>query len=279
MKKNEIHAVVADHFNHLDKLLPAVLSRFDENDILNFRKEVKRLKSFLHLLEMEAVLNQPLLLPHRLKSFYGYVGIIRNLQLQFIKLSPYFKNPGTTSEFSYLKKIKEDIVYWKNNARQMMGSNPDLYREKISLLENLPGKLRSGTTKKFIRYISYEIQLLLGRSRDDEALHNIRKFLQDGYNNFHYIKEYASEMPAGLDEREEMNSFIEQLTLFQDKCIAVTMLETWYNDSADKEKLPLENILQEWKIQKQQLKDGINYRLQQIPVKPLVKRFANLSLN
>ena len=53
MKKDEMEEIISGHFKKIDKLFPKIIVRFEMEDIHIFRTEIKKLRSFLHLLDME----------------------------------------------------------------------------------------------------------------------------------------------------------------------------------------------------------------------------------
>ena len=278
MKKHETEKLVRSYFSEIHKLLPGLINDFNNTDILEYRKEIKRLKSFFHLLDMSENGDPVFHVPQKLKTIYGYSGIIRNLHLQLQSLNSYLRTPSEMMLPIYTSRLKNEISSWEKTARDFVQANNNYYDDEEKIFEIIPEKIKENSIKKFVQYISYELQVQLGRLTNDEVLHNIRKLLEDIYYNIPFVNHYMSMMPEGLRQGKEINSFIEQLSVFRDKCISVTILKTWYNESVDTDRLVTESIIEGWTAQKNQLKDAIIYRLELIPLKPLVKRLGDIHI-
>lgn len=258
MKKNEIEEVIISHFKRIDKLFHKIIVDFQTEDIQQFRVEIKKLRSFLHLLDMESNEGIPLRMTKKMKTFYGYAGIIHNLQLQLKRVTIYLENSTNNIHVSYLETLQNGIEDWEKNAKYFMDQENNFYNDEKEILSGLPYKLSKKSIKKFLQFILYELQNLLTRLDDDEALHSIRKFLKDVLYNWTFIQQYITYLPAGLSNEEEARSFIEILGHFRDKCITLVLLQTYYNDSLEnEEKKILQQIEHEWKREKQELRQII----------------------
>ena len=103
---------------------------------------------------------------------------------------------------------------------------------------------------------------------DDETLHSIRKLLEDIVYNWASVQPYFVPLSAGLSRGEEIESFIEMLGTFRDKCIDVTLLQTYYEDSTEHDAIVLQNIIHAWNTQKQELRQIIFDLLDLIQLRP-----------
>ena len=54
--------------------------------------EIKKLRAFFHLLDMEKGGAGYIKITRKMKTFYGYIGIIRNIQLHLVKINDYCEN-------------------------------------------------------------------------------------------------------------------------------------------------------------------------------------------
>lgn len=271
MKKNEIEEVVAGHFKKLDKLFPKIIAGFELGDIHNFRIEIKKLRSFLHLLDMEVDGEPPGKITKKMKTFYGYMGVIRNLQLHIQNINNYFQNSIDVTPELYNTKLRGEIEYWENTTKEFISSHNNFLNDGDKIISELPAKLKKSSIKKFIKYIIYEVQVLLIRLDDDETIHSIRKFLKDLLYNWPYVKYYMVDLSPGLHREEDIREFIEMLGGFRDKCIDLTFLQTYYADSCpEKDKPVLKKVIYEWNIEKENIKKTIRVKLELIPVMPIV---------
>lgn len=271
MKKNEITEIVDKYFKKLEKSFHKVLIHFNDDDIQQFRTEIKELRAFFHLLDMEAGGDTRFKITSKMKTFYGYAGIIRNLHLLLQTIKMQFEYSTDKELIAFIDKVEKEIIYWEKNTKEYVGQHKSFHIDEENILSRIPGKLRMRSIKKFVGYLAHEIQTLLTRF-DDEKLNSIRKLLEDLLYNWRYCTPYTATLPAGL-QKEEVRSLVSMLLDFRDKSAAYTILDAYYNDSeSDEEKLALANIMQFCKSQKDEVKKIISARLELIPVKPIVKK-------
>lgn len=268
MKKNEIEKIINTHFKKIEKYFHKIAIGFEIEYIHEFRTEIKKLRAFLHLLEMEPDDGIPFRITKKMKTFYGYAGVIRNLQLQVKSVEAYFENSPGNIPISYLDTLRNEIETWKKNTKDFMDPDNNFYNDEEKIKVLLPDKLRNNSIKKFIQYILYELQKLLTRLEDDEALHSIRKYLKDIVYNWPFIQEDIALLPAGLSNEEEARSCAEILGYFRDKCIALVLLQTYFNDSLEnEEKKILQQMEQDWMREKNKLRQKIYAMLEIITLK------------
>ena len=105
MKQKEIIKIVEEHCKIIDKLYPEILKKFEIDHIHDLRVEVKKLRAFLRLLDIKK--DEPLI-PNLLKTFYGYVGIIRNIQLQQHALFKYVTDHEATEPKEYIELLNNE---------------------------------------------------------------------------------------------------------------------------------------------------------------------------
>ena len=271
MKKNEIEEVITSHFKKIDKLFPEIITDFKIEDIHKFRTQIKKLRAFLHLLNMEVDEGLQIKLTKKMKTFYGYIGIIRNLQLHLKNINSNFENSTDKSPLIYIATLKKEIEDWKENTKKFIDSHNNFYDDEEKITSELPDKLRKQSIKKFIQYMVYELHNKLIRLNDDETLHSIRKLLKDILYNWTYVQHYIAPLSPGLSQEEEIGSFIVMLGTFCDKCSGLTLIQNYNNDSAeDEEKIVLEKIIYTWSTEKQELKEIICCKLELLPIKPMI---------
>jgi len=272
MKDNAIIQVINSHFKTIQKLIPDILSGYDNHDISLFRREIKMQRAFFHLLDMEK--DTRFSISKVLKSFYGYAGIIQNLQLQLATVEPLTRKEASRLSLAYTNRLRDDILLWKRNAAALSGIYESLHVEEPEHIP-LPDRLSKVAHKKFMNYISYELQFHIGRLKDDESFHTVRKLLEDVLFNVPYLNEYMDLLPEGLNELHEITSLVEPLAHFREKCIAVTLIQTWYSDASGFDGNMI-RIIEQLKSEKKELRESLYSRMESIPLKPLVKRMFDL---
>jgi CHAD domain-containing protein len=265
MKKNEIEKVVHNHFKKNDKLFTKIITGFQIEDIHKFRTEIKKLKAFLHLLDMEVDSYVQFKITKKMKTFYGHTGIIRNLQLHLQNIHSHFENSSDKMPVSYIAGLEKEIEYWKENTKEFMDLHNNFYNDEEKIISELPDKLRKASIKKFVQNTVYELQKQLISLEDDETLHNIRKLLKNILYNWVYVKPYIISYSPVLSGEEEIETLTEMLGTFSDKCVGIVLLQTYYNDlTEEEEKIMLQKIEDTWKIEKLELKEKICSELKSI---------------
>ena len=257
MKKNEIENEVRLSFRTAEKLFHKIVTGFHLPDLTLFRSEIKKLKCFLHLLNIECA-DKQLALPKKLKTFYGYTGVIRNVQVHKQRIEIACKDASSFPKL-YIGKLESELRVWKNNTKSFIDFENNFFDDEDAVLAGLPEKLTGRSVRKFAEYISFEMNNLLPHIDDDETILSLRKLLQDIVFNFVYIKKYFRHLPALFSNVNELGSFLKVLDGFNDKCIDITLLETYCDDSCTlTERKLLKHINDTWRNEKAVLGRLIN---------------------
>jgi CHAD domain-containing protein len=259
MKQKKISAVINKRFKKLNKLFCEIINGFEMEPIHDFRTGIKKLRAFFRLLNVEINAGSQLKVPKKLKTFYGYAGTIRNLQLQLKSMDGYAENPRYTATGTYIEYLKRMIEKWKEHSIEFKGLEDNFYSDEKKIIKQLPGKLSKASIKKFLQNKMDELAYLIKELPDDDVLHSIRKLLKDLLYNWVLIKQYNKLLPPMFSGEEEIKSFTELVGLFLDKSIGINLLETYYRDCEENglffetEIKELQEIEDEWKREKQQL--------------------------
>jgi len=263
MRQKGISGSVNKRIKRIDKLFRKIISGFDMESIHEFRTEIKKLRAFVRLLNVEINEGKKLKIPKKMKTFYGYAGTIRNLQLQLDNIHPYEDIPGYHVTETYIEYLKKIIEKWKGNAIESMGPKDNFDRDKRKIRKRLPKKMHKRSGKRFLKNKMQELGLLINDLPDDDVLHSIRKLLKDLLYNWTFIKHFSRYLPPDFSEEEKIKSFTELLGIFLDKCISINLLETYCRDCEENglftgtEIRELQEIEGKWKTEKQQLNEII----------------------
>jgi CHAD domain-containing protein len=275
MNQREISAVINKRFKKIEVLFHKIISGFEMESIHEFRTQIKKLRAFLRLLNVEIDDDNQLKIPKRIKAFYAYSGTIRNLQLQGENMCAYIGNPGYTVAEIYIDYLKKIIEKWKDNAIEFEGLKNNFYNDEKKILKQLPGKLRKGYAKKFLQNKLNVLASLIKKLPDDDALHCIRKLLKDILYNWTLIKQYSKLLPPDFSEEEKIKSFTELLGLFMDKRTAINLLETYCKDCEEngfvieKEMREIQEIEHGWKREKMELAQAIYFKCGLLNLSPV----------
>jgi CHAD domain-containing protein len=264
MKQN-ISGRVNKHFKIINKLYRQIINSFEIESVHEFRTEIKKLRAFLRLLNVE-INDDVLKIPKPLKLFYSYAGTIRNLQLQLKNISDK-ENSALTITNIYIDYLHKIIEKWETRAIEFSYSKKDFSDDEKKLRKRLPGKLRRASIKKYMRNKMNEFAILLKELPGENILHSIRKLLKDILYNWKFIKPYKKMLPSYLSKKEKIRSFTELIGLLLDKYTGVNLLETYLKDSeengsfTEKDISDLQKIESAWKNELQELSQKIYSKL------------------
>ncbi len=263
MKQKEIREIVNHHFDVMNKLFHKINSEFNADDIHDFRVEVKKLRAFLRLLTACRRITVPLI-PMHIKTFYGYVGIIRNIQLHRHNVFKYICDNKIEKPEEYLKLLEAEENYWKNEVNILLKENFEKNEEKF-LIKNLPDKLEKPAIKKFAKNKLKKLIQELHHLPNDEAFHAVRKTLKD----FLYTNEYVTdnvELPVMIADKEDLKVITTQLGDFRDKCIQIEFLQREYLNPLrnENEKSMLHNLKKKLIAEKRALMEQVTPRFGEV---------------
>jgi CHAD domain-containing protein len=265
VKHEEIIKILEGKFKNIDKLRGQILKDFNEDDIHDFRVEVKKIRAFLRLLDVK---KKGSIIPKLLKTFYGYIGIVRNIQLHEHNLFKYTEAHNIKNPQEYIKLLENEKSYWKNEADDLMQNN-NFRDAKEKIIKELPAKFEKPVIIKFFQNKLDELNAQLEYLHDDYPLHNIRKILKDILYNYDYIK-YSPDLPGAISNEEALKSLTTKLGNFINKCAQLEFLQPVYLNKIQQkeEKIILStiktNLLKQKRALKQQLQPELNILRQQI---------------
>jgi CHAD domain-containing protein len=254
MKKKEIAEVVEESFKTLEKLRHKILEEFDADDIHDFRVEVKKLRAFLRLVNIKKDDDEPTI-PKLLKTFYGYIGIVRNIHLLRHHLFKYVTDHSIKKTTAFLKLMRNDEDFWKKEAVELMADN-NFKDVEEKILRALPGKLEKSRIKKFIEDKLSDLEKLLEDFSHDNRIHGIRKVLKDILYTWRFTKRDI-DLPETISGEDKLKSLTSALGDFMDKSVEIEFLQPSYVDKikSKKEKSLLLDLKKHWESEKDKLKE------------------------
>jgi len=277
MKQNEIIETVKEKFKPIHKRWPKLVSDFDMEIIHDFRVDMKKLRAFLRLVNLEDN-SRHAVISNKMKTFYGYTGIIRNIQLQKKKVEDYTESHGEEIPADYIALLDSEEVYWQKQTLDLMTEN-NFYDDEDRIMDQLPDRLKKTTIKAFITEKLTAINILINRLVDDDDLHDIRKILKDLLYTWTYIEPYA-DLPEIISNEDAIKTITTNLGEFRDCCIHLNFLYHGYMDKLtnEKEKISLNIMKNEWLIEKIKLKKKIVAHLRLFHF-PYTNKPENLMVN
>lgn len=231
MKEKEIVEIIEDRFKKIDKLTHKILNNFDEEAIHDLRVEVKKLRAFLRLLDIKKE-GEPII-PKLLKTFYRYVGIIRDIQLHRHSLFKYITDHNEDAPQAYIKILNDEEGHWQREAEVLMKDN-NFNDVKEKILSELPGKLDKSTIKKFTKNKLDELKEQLKKLDDATALHSTRKILKDIQYTYDYVQELP-DLPKFIAKENTLKSLTKLLGDYMDKYVHLQFFKPEYLDKVKDE--------------------------------------------
>jgi hypothetical protein len=276
MTQPEVIAVIENRFIKISTSLHAILRNSAIADIRRFRVEIKRLNAFLHMVQSEWKDADELKFSKRLKKFYTAIGIIRNLQLQQVRIKKIVAATGDKLPSEYLRTLDGYANAEMVAAKNLMKIGKSIGERKKHIISFLREKVCKIKTKRFLISESklLDKQLML-RLYDDKSLHLIRKILKNILYTQPYIKkEIGTILPSWLSDQARLKLLDNLLGNFRDACTGLNFLQFDFKDNIiEKERIVLKNIEKEWLGEKESVKQEIMNQLKQFqlhlnPIKP-----------
>jgi hypothetical protein len=265
MKKEEITQFTENSFKRIAKYFRKAISDFDLEDIRQFRTEIKKLKVFLHLLNMESEDGFSFRITKRMKTIYGYLGIVQNFQ-QLQKANKHVKDLFGNVPLCYVQMIEKELEYWKKLSKDFIDDGYSFMNDKQEIIAILPERLNKKSIQKFVYYTVYELNAFAGRT-DDEALDSIRKFIEDIYYNYEFISPFFDEQQQHLFNKKTIDTCLTLFEDFRNQCVALILLQTFDDKLDEKEKELLKEMENEWLKKKNDLKNKLIAALDSMNIK------------
>ena len=259
--------IIKQRFTALEKAVRQIQKDFDKDAIHAFRVQVKKLRTFLLLLDLK--------LPGKVKKVYAAAGQIREIQLQLKQIRK--ASEDSPEPAGYLSKLEEELAkrkafFTRLSEEKHFGSS------RRKLIKKLPPKLPSNHITELLHKETATMLVAVDAGLSgDEDLHNTRKKIK----NILYINDlYKEELqqhhgPALLNERSHKKALAlaDELGKFVDKWVALSMLKPgWLTCISPEEKKQLRPIRQRWQSQKNLLRKHVAGELRSTAFRKALKK-------
>ncbi|HEY0678491.1 MAG TPA: CHAD domain-containing protein [Chitinophagaceae bacterium] len=238
MNRKALSEDINQRFVAINRSAKKMVAHFDKDMLLDFRITVQKLRSFLNLICVETVNGADTLkIRRRLKSFYGYAGIIRNIQIQLHHINKIIPDNSFTGLDPYIGALQRDMEGWKHEAIAMLTDHDDFDEEKNIISKSIPAQLTKLSIRKFIiRNADQANELLILRNVDENNLHQLRKITKDIFYNWPYIEEEATNLlPPGINSYERISALTSILNMYGEECAALDLLLPSYTAAVQDE--------------------------------------------
>lgn len=226
MQQPDVRVVVGDHLQHLSGTLKS-FKDFDLNDTLLLRSEIKKLKSFLQLLNMARGENAHLRVPKKTRKLYHYAGVVLKLKFHLSRINIYCETHSWPVPDGYTRHIAHTLELWKEKAAEVI--TEDLEEMKKEIGSVTPREFNSIGIDRFLDYTIFELQSLYILN-NEEALQDIYKLLQDLLNNWFLIEERGAAFVTAFPSKENIKSCADLLDTFDKNCIDIALLRVYNED-------------------------------------------------
>lgn len=250
MDKKELVYIITKICCKLKEPLDKIDVNSSKESLHAFRVEVKKLRSFLSLLNLEMKKENYITLPKRLKNIYRLAGKIRDIQLHLQKL----KKIGC-KQAKYMFLLHQRMDKYSGRLKNNLQKKPIKNIHK-KIVKNLPDLLEPEKVALFFKQKSSRINFLLSTPhRSDSVLHLIRKNIKDMLN-ICKIFQNDTRIPMSPKlwsetEIKDAEHFASELGLLNDARTTLSFLEPAYLKKTNrKERRALQKLRATWNADK-----------------------------
>lgn len=261
MKRKALEEVVIKHIDSIEKHSNRLPGSFDQEDIHDLRVDYKKTRAFLRLLQLEKN-GDHLRMPDKLKAVYQSCGKVRDMQL-FL---------GELHANAVAAKVPVSITRWHQQLfsykEQTVAAIEAVHFKRLlnDITNELPRQLHDETIIKFMRQKVAAIHIVLLAAETEDDLHTIRKQVKDIIYTIRIFEhDWGIPFPVTSWKSEhELNDLASSLGDFNDRCLAVSLLQSGYSNAGnDKEKSILQELHTSWLHEKEAQQQQL---LQQVKV-------------
>lgn len=253
MKKEEIEKSINFRFKKMDKHFHNAIKNFEGEAIREFRNEIRELKVFLNLISMESEDDLLYHISHRMKIFYGYLGIIQNFNLQLKEAIECHAESSKHVPVFYVNILEKELEYWKSLSKDFIETAYDFSLDENEIIASLSRGLPRKSITNFINYRLYEIGEM--SAQHHEELNKVAKLMEDIYYNLPLLKPYLTEEQSILFDEKEVKQCLNLFRNYQGRGTALGLLQTFSINALDKkEKLFIKQMRNDWVCEKKEIK-------------------------
>lgn len=265
MKRQAMEDVVDKYMRDIEKCSNRLPGSFDTEDNHDLRVAYKKIRAFLRLLQLESNAGD-LRIPAGLKALYHSAGNVRDIQLFLEEIN---RSPVAADLPSFVNCYNQKLFTYKEEAVEAIEA-AHLKKITHSIKKKLPHQLQDDTVRKFSRRKVAAIHILLLAVDNETDLHSIRKQLKDIiYTIRIYEHDWGVPFPAvAWKSEKELNDMASTLGDFNDRCLAVSLLQSECSDTCNiEERRSLFHLQKNWTQQKEEQKQQLLQQVQELQVK------------
>jgi len=249
MKREALEEAVERHIGKIEKCCKQLPGSFDPTAIHDLRVNYKKVRAFLRLLQLEKSAGD-LHIPAKLRSLYHHCGHVRDWQLFLDELN---RVEVAAKIPACMRRLNQQLFTYKEQAVHAIEI---MHFKKLlhGIIKELPRQLHDSTVNKFMQQKIAAIHILLLAADNEKDLHSIRKQIKDiGYIMRIYESDWGIPFPvAEWKSEKELSDMASDLGDFNDRCLAISLLQSGYSeDCGNEEKEQLQKLQSVWVQQKE----------------------------
>lgn len=225
MKRAELNRIAEEYFINISRYLDDSFTHFDIQNIANFRREVKKLKVFLHLTGMESEEETSAGITKKMRKIYGYMEVVLNVQQQLERVRQFVMNHSVNVPDNYQKILENEMNNWKLTGKKIT-ANYSFLVDKNMILSFLPDELTPKSILRFVHYILFEIQML-SQSSSDNSLNIIRKLMENIHYNYFLIQPILNGRLLNLLNEDNTGEFLRFSDVYQERRKTLQYLQSY----------------------------------------------------
>ena len=264
MKRQAMEDVIMKYMDQIEKCCGHLPGTFDTEDIHDLRVGYKKIRAFIRLLQFESG-GGHLHVPPSLKAIYPACGNVRALQLFLPEVT---RTPVAPALSSFINCFNQKLFVYKEQTVAVI-EQAHLKKIANSIKKDLPHHLHNNIVRKFIQQKVASIHILLLSADNEADLHSIRKDIKDIIYNMR-IFEHDCDTPfpaTGWESEKELNDMASNLGDFNDRRLAISLLQSDCSNSCDEgETNALHQLQKHWLQQKDAQKQQLLQQVQQLQV-------------
>ena len=262
MNRKALEEVVDRHISSIDKYSNRLPGSFDQEDIHDLRVHYKKVRAFLRLLQLEKDAGK-LHIPDKLKSLYHHCGKVRDWQLFLVEMQ----------EVGVAEKLPDCMHRWSRQLftykEQAIHAIEAMHFKKMlnDVIKKLPHQLQDDTIKRFMHYKVAAIHIVLLAADNEKDLHSIRKQIKDIiYCIRIFENDWGIPFPfRGWKSEKKLSDMASVLGDFNDRCLAISLLQPSYIDRCvEEEQHVLRNLQMNWLHQKEAQQQQLLLQVQEL---------------
>lgn len=228
MKEEKILDILHSKMENLRKQFSKLPASFQQDDVHDYRVEMKKLQALIHLLNTDLPFYGKIKIGKKAKDFYALTGNLRNLQLHQQQIISLAAESHLVKPVSYLRFLEKKIAQTLAQLNAIVKHN-SIQKCNHLIIPSFPIHLTAFSCGHYLLQQEKEIvRFLKSPLHTDEDFHAVRKTAKDFALNRKYVAMlFPFSLPCFFADNERLNQLTEKLGAFHDSCVALSLLNAF----------------------------------------------------